>query len=297
MNPEMTSPDLLVFFCGLLVTGALRARRVRGAILWGIAAATLLAIGLKLSLPLLPEAITSTPTVAKSMLHKQFALASGVLSAPPSLEPTMLKMDLRGALAAPMIPFILIFLFMDLFDTLGTLIGVSEQAGLIKDNKLPRANRALLSDAVGTVAGAAMGTSTVTSFIESASGVERGGRTGLTAVTVAALFLVALFFSPVIAMVGSYPPITAPALVVVGSLMMRNVLKIEWDNYAEALPTFLIIIGIPMFNSIADGLALGFVAYPLVKLLAGQGREVRWLMYVMAVVLVLYFVFIRAQVG
>jgi AGZA family xanthine/uracil permease-like MFS transporter len=98
-------------------------------------------------------------------------------------------------------------------------------------------------------------------------------------------------------MVGSYPPITAPALVVVGSLMMRNVLKIEWDNYAEALPTFLIIIGIPMFNSIADGLALGFVAYPLVKLLAGQGREVRWLMYVMAVVLVLYFVFIRAQVG
>ena len=209
----------------------------------------------------------------------------------------MLKMDLRGALAAPMIPFILIFLFMDLFDTLGTLIGVSEQAGLIKDNKLPRANRALLSDAVGTVAGAAMGTSTVTSFIESASGVERGGRTGLTAVTVAALFLVALFFSPVIAMVGSYPPITAPALVVVGSLMMRNVLKIEWDNYAEALPTFLIIIGIPMFNSIADGLALGFVAYPLVKLLAGQGREVRWLMYVMAVVLVLYFVFVRAQVG
>ena len=186
---------------------------------------------------------------------------------------------------------------LDLFDTLGTLIGVSEQAGFIKDSKLPRVQRALISDAVGTVAGAAMGTSTVTSFIESAAGVEQGGRTGLTAVAVGVLFLLALFFSPIIAMVGSYPPITAPALVVVGSLMMRNVTKIDWSDYTEVMPAFLIIIGIPLTYSIADGLALGFIAYPIIKLIAGQGREVKWLMYLMALVLVAYFLFVRVQVG
>jgi len=154
-----------------------------------------------------------------------------------------------------------------------------------------------LSDAVGTAAGAAFGTSTVTSFIESAAGVEQGGRTGLTALTVAVLFILALFFSPVIAMVGSYPPITAPALVVVGSLMMRNVTKIDWSDYAESLPSFLIVIGIPLTFSIADGLALGFIAYPIVKLLARQGRDVKWLMYVMALVMIVYFVLIRAQAG
>ena len=192
-----------------------------------------------------------------------------------------------------MAPFILIFLFMVLFDTLGTLIGVAEQAGLIRDNSLPRAKQALMSDAIGTVAGAALGTSTVTSFIESASGVEQGGRTGLTALCAAALFLLALFFSPIIDMIGSYSPITAPALIVVGTMMMRNVTKIDWNNYAESLPTFLIIAGIPLSFSIADGLALGFIAYPILKLLTGQGREVKWLMYVMAVVLVAYFVIVR----
>ena len=201
---------------------------------------------------------------------------------------------MRG-LAWAMAPFILFFLFLVLFDTLGTLLGVAEQAGLIRDNRLPRAKQALMSDAIGTVSGAALGTSTVTSFIESAAGVEQGGRTGLTALCVAALFLLALFFSPIIDMIGSYRPITAPALIVVGSMMMRNVTKIDWDNYAESLPTFLIIAGIPLTFSIADGLALGFIVYPLVKLLAGQGRGVKWLMYVMAVVLVAYFVVVRVQ--
>jgi AGZA family xanthine/uracil permease-like MFS transporter len=206
-------------------------------------------------------------------------------------------MDFKRALTLSMIPFILIFLFMDLFDTLGTLIGVSERAGLVKDGKLPRAKQALISDAVGTVAGAAMGTSTVTSFIESAAGVEQGGRTGLTAVTTAGLFLLAIFFCPVIVMVGSYPPITAPALVVVGSLMMANVTKIDWSDYTESIPCFLIVIGVPLTYSIADGLALGFISYPIIKLLAGRGREVKWLMYVMALVLVAYFVFVRMEVG
>jgi len=194
-------------------------------------------------------------------------------------------------------PFILIFLFMDVFDTLGTLIGVSEQAGLMKDGKLPRVKQALLSDAIGTTAGAALGTSTVTSFIESASGVEQGGRTGLTALVVACLFLAALFFSPLIAMVGSYPPITAPALVLVGSLMMRNVTKVDWSDHTESIPTFLVVIGIPLTYSIADGLALGFIAYPIIKLLAGRGGQVKWLMYAMALVMAAYFVFIRSQAG
>jgi AGZA family xanthine/uracil permease-like MFS transporter len=238
-----------------------------------------------------------SPVIDRSMLFKDFKMADGVLSYPPPIDKTFLKLDIRGAMSWPMLPFILIFLFMVLFDTLGTLIGVSERAGFIKDNKLPRAHRALMSDAVGTVAGAALGTSTVVSFVESAAGVERGGRTGLTALTVAALFLAALFFSPLIKMFGSYPPITAPAIVVVGSMMMANVRRIEWDNYAESIPAFLIVIGIPMTYSIADGLALGFIAYPIVKLLAGQGRDVKWLMYVMSAVLIAYFVLVLMPMG
>jgi AGZA family xanthine/uracil permease-like MFS transporter len=297
LNPKFASPDAIIFFFGLLLTAGLHALRVRGSIVWGIVAATLLAVAMQTVLPLLPESISQSQLVLESRLMSDFTIAEGVVSTPPSIAPTFLKMDLIGALSWSMAPFILIFLFMDLFDTLGTLIGVSEQAGLIKDGKLPRAKQAFLSDAVGTVAGAALGTSTVTSFIESTSGVEQGGRTGLTALVVAVLFVAALFFSPIIFMVGSYTLITAPALVVVGSLMMKNVTKIDWPNYAESMPAFLVIIGIPLTYSIADGLALGFIAYPVVKLLAGQGRDVKWLMYVMAVVLVAYFVFVRSPMG
>ncbi len=295
LNPRFASPDIIVFFFGLLVTAALHARRIRGSIVWGIVAATLFSVALKLGLPYLGEGVMASPLVKNSMLMTRFTLADRVMAAPPSIAPTLCKLDLVGALAWPMLPFILIFLFMVLFDTLGTLIGVAEQAGLIRDNRLPRARQALMSDALGTVSGAALGTSTVTSFIESAAGVEQGGRTGLTALCAAVLFLLALFFSPIIDMIGSYRPITAPALIIVGSMMMRNVTKIDWDNYAESLPTFLIIAGIPLTFSIADGLALGFIAYPLVKLLAGQGRDVKWLMYVMAVVLVAYFAIVRVQ--
>ena len=297
MNPHVAAPDLLVFFFGLLLTAGLFASRVRGSIVWGIVGATLLAVVLKFGLPHMPASIAQSELVTQSKLMTQFAVADGVVSRPPSMAPTFFKMDIVRALAWPMIPFILIFLFMDVFDTLGTLVGVSEQAGFIKDNKLPRAKQALISDAVGTVAGAACGTSTVTSFIESAAGVEQGGRTGLTALTTAGLFLLALFFSPLIKMVGSYPAITAPAMVVVGSMMMRNVIKIDWKNYAESMPAFLTFTGIALTYSIADGLALGFISYPIIKLLAGQGRDVKWLMYGMAVVLALYLVFVRGQAG
>ena len=166
-----------MFFFGLLVTAALHARRVRGSIILGILAATAFSVALKFGLPYLGEHVMASPLVKDSMLFTQFTLAHQVVAAPPSIAPTLFKLDLVGALSLPMLPFILIFLFMVLFDTLGTLIGVAEQAGLIRDNRLPRARQALMSDAVGTVAGAALGTSTVTSFIESALGVEQGGRT------------------------------------------------------------------------------------------------------------------------
>jgi len=294
MNAHFTSPDLLVFFAGLLLTAVLHARRVRGSILWGIAAATALAVLFKLALPLLPSAFTASPVVKTSMLMNQFEWARGIVAAPPSLAPTFLQMDLVHALAPAMLPFIFVFLFMLVFDTIGTLIGVSEQAGFMKDNKLPRAKQAMLSDAIGTVAGAALGTSTVTSFIESAAGVEQGGRTGLTGLVVAALFLLALFFSPLIAMVGSYPPITAPALVVVGAMMIQNVTKVDWKDYSESLPAFLTMIGIPLSYSIADGLALGLISYPIIKFFSGKGSEIGWLTYLLAIVLVAYFVFVRA---
>ncbi|MBN1558479.1 MAG: NCS2 family permease [Lentisphaerae bacterium] len=293
LNTAFASPDLIVFFFGLLLTASLHARRVRGSILWGILGATALTLILRFGLTRCPLCAGSD-TVAQSALMTRFQPAGRLAALPPSLAPTAFKMDLRAALSLTMIPFIIIFLFMDIFDTIGTLIGVSEQAGFIKDNTLPRAGRAMVSDAIGTVAGACLGTSTVTSFIESAAGVEQGGRTGLTSLTTAALFLLALFFSPVIAMVGSYAPITAPALVIVGSMMIRNVRKVDWQDYSEAVPAFLAMVGIPLTYSIADGLALGFISYPLIKLGSGRGREVGGLMYTLGAVLLLYFLFLRA---
>jgi len=297
LNAHLASPDSIVFFIGLMTTGVLHARRVRGSILWGILVATVLTCLFKIALPQMPSAISAAPEVTESMLMKRFELAKALLAPPPSIAPTFLKMDVVHALTAKMLPFIFVFLFMLTFDAIGTLIGVCEQAGFMRDNKLPRAKQAMVSDAIGSVAGATLGTSTVTSFIESAAGVEAGGRTGLTGLVVAALFLFALFFSPLIAMIGSYPPITAPALAIVGAMMMQNVTKIHWKDYTESIPAFLIIIGIPFSYSIADGLALGFISYPVIKGGSGRGREISWLTYLLAIVLVLYFVFVRTKMS
>lgn len=296
LNPHLASPDLIVFFVGLLVAAGLLARGTRGAILWGIAAATVVAIGLKLALPRLGPSVAGAKPVSDSLLMQRFQIASALVAPPPSLAPTFLKMDLVRALSPAMWPYIVIFLFMVFFDTVGTLVGVAEQAGFMRDNRLPRAQQAFLSDALATILGACLGTSTVTSYIESATGVAQGGRTGLTAVTVAVLFLVALFFSPIIAMVGSYSPITAPALVLVGAMMLRNVEKIDWADYSESVPAFVLLVGIPLSYSIADGLALGFISYPLVKLLSGRGRQIGWLNYALAAFLLAYFVLVRAQI-
>jgi len=297
LNTHFASPDSIVFFVGLLTTAVLYARRVRGSILWGIVVATALACLVKITLPHVPTNVSLARDVRESMLATRFEFATALIAPPPSLGPTFLKMDLVHALTPAMLPFIFVFLFMLTFDAIGTLIGVCEQAGFMRDNKLPRAKQAMISDAIGTVAGAALGTSTVTSFVESAAGVEAGGRTGLAGLVVAALFLLALFFSPLIAMVGGYPPITAPALTIVGAMMMQNVAKIDWKDYTESIPAFLIILGIPLSYSIADGLALGFISYAIIKAFSGRGRDITWLTYTLAIVLVLYFIFVRSRMG
>lgn len=297
LNPQLLSPDLLVFGVGLLTTGTLLARGVRGAVLWGIGTAAVAAMVLRGVAGWLPETWRGAAWWAESQLMTRFQWPTGIVAAPPSVSPTFLHMDLGAALSWSMLPVVVVFLFMDVFDTMGTLVGVTEAAGLSRDGQLPGGNRALLSDAAGTVVGAALGTSTVTSFIESAAGVEQGGRTGLTAVTTAVLFLLALFFSPLVAMVGSYPPLTAAALVAVGLLMMRGVTRIPWDDATEALPAFLIILGMPLTMSVGDGLALGLMAHPLLKLLAGRRREINWLMTGLALVLLAYFAFVRSRLG
>ncbi len=272
LNSHLLSPDMAVFFAGLLVAAGLQVRRVRGAILWGMLAAAALAFGLgKIQV----GAIVGLP-------HAQhFAI---------------FKMDLVHVFSLSLLPFIVVLVFMDVFDTIGTLIGVAEQAGFTKGDVLPRANRVLMVDATATVGGACLGTSTVTAFIESGAGVAAGGRTGLTAIVTGLLFLLTLLFSPLVAAIGRYMPITAPALVIVG-VMMQNVAKIDWDDVSEAIPAFLTIIGIPLFYSIADGMALGFVCYPIVKLIGGRTRDARWLNWVLAVLLVAYFLFVRSRLA
>lgn len=264
MNPDLLSIDLLVFLFGLLLTGTLMALRVRGAVLWALVAATLLAL-----------------VCGKVRFDGLFGLPQ---------DHAFFGFDLVAALDLRFLPFIVIFLFMDMFDTVGTLVGVGQQGGFMRDNKLPRASRALMADAVGTVAGACMGTSTVTTYAESAVGVEQGGRTGLTSVVTGLLFLLALFFTPLAAMVGTYPPITAPALVVVGAMMIRGVANVDWKEPAEGISAFLILAGIPFCFSISDGLALGFVAYPLIMLLSGRGRRVSPLLYLVALLFILRYV-------
>jgi len=273
LTPSLLTPDVAVFTVGLLVAATLQAFRMRGALLAGILASALLA----------------------GILGK--ISVGTVVGLPEIAEHVAFRIDLRGALTLTCLPFIVVFVVMDVFDTTGTLIGVAEQAGFMKDGKMPRAPRVLVVDAAGTVAGACLGTSTVTSYIESTTGIAAGGRTGLTSVTTGLLFLLALLLGPVIAGVGGYLPVTAPALVVVGTLMLRSATRIEWKDPTEAVPAFLVMAGIPLTYSIADGLALGFITYPVIKLMTGRGRQVHPLMYGISAALLLYFVLVRARLA
>ncbi len=271
------NPAVWVTLVGLFLVGALMARKVRGAILWALLATTVFA-GL----------------IGVTHYH-------GIVDRPPSLSPTFLKLSFGGLLTANGIVIVIVFLFMDVFDSIGTFIGVGQAGGFLREGKLPRATRALCADATGTCVGAALGTSTVTAYIESAAGVAAGARTGLANVATGLLFLGALFLHPLAKMIGEayvweggfFHPITAPALIAVGCLMMGSVRKIPWDDMSEALPALLIFLGIPLTYSIADGLALGLVAYPVIKLLSGRGREVPVMIYILAVVFLARYVFLR----
>jgi adenine/guanine/hypoxanthine permease len=264
------SPALLTIF-GLIVVGILIVRGVPGALLIGMLASTGVGLGM-------------------GLVHYQ-----GLVAAPPSIAPTFFQLDLAGAVSAPMLPVILIFFFLALFDSVGTLVGVASHAGLLRNGTLPRARQALLADAVGTVAGAALGTSTVTAYIESATGVAAGGRTGLANVVTAALFLLSLFFHPLVRMIGGgYPaggnavlyPVVAPALVLVGTFMIAGVREIAWDDLTEAIPAFLTMILMPLTVSITEGIAFGFIAYAVLKIASGRAREAHPLVYVFAVLFV-----------
>jgi AGZA family xanthine/uracil permease-like MFS transporter len=271
---HLKSPAALLTVFGLLVTGVLTARRVKGALLLGMLASTV--VGL-----------------AAGLVHYD-----GIVSAPPSIAPTLLRLDVIGAFSPSMISAIFVFFFLALFDSVGTLVGVASQAGLMRGGTLPRARPALLADAIGTVVGAMLGTSTVTAYIESSTGVAAGGRTGLANVVTASLFFLSLFFFPLVRMIGGgYPagdgltlyPVIAPALVLVGTMMMPGVRAIAWDDPTEAIPAFLTIVIMPLTVSITDGIAFGMIAYAVLKIATGRRREAHALVYVFAVLFVLRY--------
>ncbi|MBP8672976.1 MAG: NCS2 family permease [Synergistales bacterium] len=247
---DLTKPAPILSLCGLLLMAVLHAYKVKGALLWGILAVTLAAI---------PLGVASPP--------------QGIVSTPPSLSPILFKFDLKGLMNMAMVGVVITFLFVDLFDTLGTLIGVSARAGFLdKDGNLPRASKALMADAVATVVGACLGTSTVTTYVESASGVEEGGRTGLVSCVVAVLFLGALFFSPIACIVPAAA--TSPALIMVGVFMMQALKGLNFDDITEMVPAAITIFTMPFTYSIAEGIAWGIISYTLIKLLTGRGRQV-----------------------
>ncbi|NLC51258.1 MAG: NCS2 family permease, partial [Firmicutes bacterium] len=211
-----------------------------------------------------------------------------IIGAPASITPLLFQLDLRGAFN---LGFMIIFAlaFVDLFDTMGTLMGTGARADFLdKEGKLPRIKKAMTVDAIGTMGGAVLGTSTVTTYVESTAGISEGGRTGFTSIVVGVLFLLALFFTPLVGIVPGYA--TAPALVIVGVLMTGAVTQINFEDFTEAFPAFLTIAVMPFAYSIADGIAAGFLAYPIIKLVAGRRTEVHWFMYILALVSLIHFV-------
>ena len=264
---HLHEPNTLLAVAGLLLIVALEARRVRGAIVLGILGVTFVAI----------------------LLGR--TAFSGVFSAPPSLAPTFLQLDIGGALDMGLVTVVLSFFIIELFDATGSLIGVCHRAGLLdKDGKLPRLNRALMADSTAIAAGALLGTSSTTAYIESAAGTAAGGRTGLTAVVVAMLFLLTLFFAPLAATVPAFA--TAPALIYVAVLMSRSLADIDWDDVTESAPALLCALAMPFTFSIAHGIAFGFIAYAGIKLLAGRAREVGAAVWLIAAMFVAKFVWI-----
>ena len=271
---------VLLAILGILITAILMLRNIKGAILLGIIATWVLGIICQLIGLYVPNPEAGFYSV----------IPSGIISMPASVAPTLFKLDFSSILSVDFIVVMFAFLFVDMFDTLGTLIGCASKANLLdEEGKLPGIKGALLSDAVGTMCGACLGTSTITTFVESASGIAEGGRTGLTAIAAGFLFLVSLFFSPLFLTIPSFA--TAPALVMVGYLMMQSVGKIRWNSLLESIPAFICMASMGFMYSISEGICFGIISYTFLHVVGGKGKEVTPLMYVLTVVFILkYFV-------
>jgi adenine/guanine/hypoxanthine permease len=274
---SLRAAPVLVSLFGLLLTALLVALHLRGAILWGILATALAG---------LPFGVVKF---------------YGFLGSIPSIAPTFLKLDIPGAFNLGLVSVIFVFFFLALFDSVGTLIAVSDQAGLLVQGKLPRARQALSADAFGSVSGAMLGTSTITAYVESAAGVAEGGRTGLSSMVTGLLMLFSVFLYPLSRMIGAgyrlasgaqIYPVVAPALIIVGSMMLRNIRRIEWEDPTEAIPAFLTLVTMPFTFSITEGVAFGFISHSLLKLLTGRWREAHALVHIFAALFVFRYIFL-----
>lgn len=264
---NITSGTALLGLIGLIITSVLVVKKVKGDLLIGIILTALIGI---------PLGITQI---------------NGFISAPPSIEPIFFQFEFSEIFTFDMLIVVFTFLFVDIFDTLGTLVGVSTKAGMLdKDGKIPNAKKAFMADAIGTTAGAMLGTSTVTTYVESAAGVSEGGRTGMTALITALCFAMALFFSPIfLAIPGAA---TAPALILVGLYMLGPIKELEFTDFSETIPAFICIIAMPLAYSIAEGITLGVLSYVVINLIAGNFKKLSIGMYVLAVLFILKYIFI-----
>jgi len=270
---DLTSPPVMLAIFGIVISVILLSLNIRGGIFYGMIITSI--VGMIFGL-------ISTPSGLND-----------IVSTPPSLAPTFGQafVNFGDIFTLQMLVVILTFLFVDFFDTAGTLVAVANQAGLMKNDKLPRAGRALFADSAATVVGSVVGTSTTTSFVESSSGVAVGGRTGFASVVTAGFFLLALFFSPLLAVITS--EVTAPALIIVGVLMSKALKDIEWERFEIAVPAFLTIIAMPLTYSIATGIAIGFIFYPITMIMQGRAKEINPVIYGLSVIFVLYFIFLQ----
>ncbi len=264
---SMKNPGVLIGLSGVLITGVLLAKKVKGALLLGILGSTL--IGLFVGVTVIPEDFQA-------------------ISLPPSIEPIFFKFDFSQIFSFDMLIVLFTFLFVDMFDTVGTLVGVSSKAEMLdKEGRVPRVKQALFADSIGTTVGAILGTSTVTTYVESAAGVAEGGKTGMTALTVAVMFGLALFFAPVFMMIP--PEATASALIIVGLFMISPIMKIDLNDFTEAIPAFFTIVMMPLTYSIAQGIVFGMLSYVFLKLLTGRHKEIKPIMYIIAILFIIKF--------
>jgi len=269
---QVMVPWLLEFkrLMGIFITLILMARNIKGALVIGMMITGII-----------------------GFFTGQVDFSGSPVSAPPA--PVFLDLDIAGVFTNGLYTVVFAFLLVTIFDTTGTLIGVAEQANFMKDGKLPRAKAALMADATATTVGSMFGTSPSTAYVESTSGVTAGGRTGLTSLVVAGLFALSIFFTPIIAVIADIPAITAPVLIIVGSFMMEGLARIDWKAFDEAFPAFAILLTMPLTSSIATGISIGFITYPLMKLVTGKGKNVHWILYVFGVIFVLQMMFFPAH--